>query len=183
MAIAITLLVIDISIPVVRDEDVGRALTENWQSYFSFVLSFVVIGRYWFIHNRMFRHITRIDGTLAVLNFALLLCIAFLPFPTSVLGDHAESSAAVVAYAVTLACAALASSAIWLWASAGRRLIDDRLSDDAVTDFRIGGLAVVIAFVVSIPIALVAPVIAMLTWLLIPLWGRALAFLVKRRAR
>jgi len=183
MAIAITLLVIEISIPVVGDTDVGAALTDHWEQYLSFVISFVVVGRYWAVHNRMFRYITHVDGMLVFLNFGLLLSIAFLPFPTSVLGDHSGSSAAVVAYAITLCCVAGFSSAIWFYAAKDRRLIDDRLTDEEVHSVRIRGLAVLVTFAVSVPIALADPAIGALSWLLIPLWGKALALLTRDRVR
>ena len=67
-AIAITLLVLDIKPPVIPKEYVaGRLGSELWalrSGYFSYVLSFLVIGAFWAAHHRIFRYITGYDGPL-----------------------------------------------------------------------------------------------------------------------
>ena len=61
-----------------------------------------MIAIYWLAHHRMFRYIRRLDATLLVLNLATLGAVAFVPFPTSVLGEHGSTTAAVVFYAATM---------------------------------------------------------------------------------
>ena len=88
MAIAITLIVVQISVPQVSDSEIGAALSDGWPEYISFLLSFWVIGIYWFWHHVMFRSIVRYDTVFIWLNLLFLLCVAFLPFPTAVLGEY-----------------------------------------------------------------------------------------------
>src|SRR5437660_9370808 len=87
-AIAITLLVLQITVPIpgLSEHQLGDALRHLGPKYFGFVLSFLVIGRYWMAHHRVFEYIKRFDMPLVWLNLAFLLLIAFLPFPTAVLG-------------------------------------------------------------------------------------------------
>ena len=92
MAIAITLLVVELSIPAAT-EDVGDALLDRWPQMLSFVLSFLVIGIFWMAHHRIFRYVANLDQRLIWLNLLFLMCVAFLPFPTAVLGDHDNSRA------------------------------------------------------------------------------------------
>lgn len=66
IAIAITLLVLDIRVPP-PGTSLGPELVRLWPSYLAYAVSFVVIGAIWINHHAMFRHIVRADG-------ALLLC-------------------------------------------------------------------------------------------------------------
>jgi uncharacterized membrane protein len=119
-AIALTLLILEIAIPATTsDDDLGQALLGLWPRYLAYLLSFLVIARFWVIHHQTFRLIVRDNATLVWLNFVLLLFIAFLPFPTAVLGSHEGAPAAAVLYAVAL-CLTSGSSAGYLWYASGR---------------------------------------------------------------
>ena len=89
-AIAMTLLVLDIQVPEIPETLVDERLPERplglWPRYLSYVLSFVVILMYWMAHHSTFKAIKRYDKLLIWLNSLFLVCIAFLPFPTSLLG-------------------------------------------------------------------------------------------------
>src|SRR5690242_11346955 len=95
MAIAMTLLALEIKLPGAEAEltsaQLFSQLTAIWPKYLGFVLSFLVVGLYWMSHNRQFRNLRRYDSTLVRLNFVFLLLIAFLPFPTSVASEHSNS--------------------------------------------------------------------------------------------
>ena len=82
IAIAITLLVVQFSVPA-ASEDVGEALLDRWPQFLSFILSFFVIGIFWMAHHRIFRYVARMDQGLLWLNLLFLMCIAFLPYPTA----------------------------------------------------------------------------------------------------
>src|SRR5213080_2449475 len=88
-AIAITLLALDIRLPSlspnVTDADLFNQLLALGQKYYSFSISFLAIGLYWLGHHRMFQYIVRYDAILLLFNFLLLMCIAFIPFPSSVI--------------------------------------------------------------------------------------------------
>jgi len=100
-AIAITLLVLDITI---APEDYGHlrhALLHEWPAYLAYVTSFLTVGSVWMAHHNLFSRLRFIDPTLLRFNLVLLMAAAFLPFPTSVLaqalhhGDTAERTAVV----------------------------------------------------------------------------------------
>ena len=83
---------------------------------FAYVLSFATIGLYWLAHWRRFRYIARVDYRLVAYNLVLLGLIAFIPFPTVVLGEHGDLASAVILYAVALSAAGLAGPLTWLYA-------------------------------------------------------------------
>jgi len=119
-AIAITLLILEIAVPATTgDAGLPRALLGLWPRYLAYVLSFVVIARFWVTHHLAFRLIGRYDAALVWLNLLLLMFVVFLPFPTAVLGAHNGSPAAAVLYAAAVVLAGTASAAYW-WYASGR---------------------------------------------------------------
>jgi uncharacterized membrane protein len=86
-AIAITLLVIEIGVPHLGDEPEGTMLVDRWPSYLGYVISFLVISTVWANHHNRFRFIVRSDHVLLFLNTLFLMCVAFIPFPTTLLAE------------------------------------------------------------------------------------------------
>ena len=167
-AIAITLLSVRIAVPVGAIR-LGRALAQQWPEYFSFALTFYVIGSYWISHHAMFRVVRRYDGVLLRVNLVFLATIAFLPFPTEVIGRYVGRTSAVVLYASCVAACSLTMSLVWRTADR-RRLLDTELSQPMIDYYRSRGVVASLPFLVSIPVAFAAPTIAMFIWAsLIPL--------------
>ena len=135
-AIAITLLIIEIGVPhVTGDESLSEALGDLWPSYGAYVLSFVMIGIYWANHHSLFRLFVRTDHYFLILNVFFLMTIAFLPFPTAVLGEYLDNdeqrATAVRLYALGLLLPAFGWLCVWLYANA-RDLVDERLAPEYV---------------------------------------------------
>jgi uncharacterized membrane protein len=127
-AIAITLLVLTISEP---DDytHLASQLGDRWPALAAYVVSFAVIGIMWFNHHSIFALLETIDATFFYLNLLLLMTIAFLPYPTGVLGKALQEGegtrTAAVVYSVSMTINAVAWGALWLYASTGRRLLKD----------------------------------------------------------
>lgn len=125
-AIAITLLVLTISEP---DDyhHLASQLADRWPSLAAYIVSFAVIGIMWFNHHSICNYLEEVDAGFFYLNLLLLMTIAFLPYPTGVLGQALSrgdgARTAAVAYSATMAVNALAWGALWLYASSGRRLL------------------------------------------------------------
>jgi len=119
-AIAITLLIIDIRLPTLpdqpTDQDLLDGLREVLPSIVAYGLSFATIGLYWLAHWRRYRYLTGVNERLVALNLVLLGLIAFIPFPTAVIGEHGDLAAAVILYAITLSAAGLVGPLTWLYA-------------------------------------------------------------------
>jgi uncharacterized membrane protein len=91
IAIAITLLVLEIRVPEVGPhESLSHALWDLWPKYATFAVSFLTIGVMWVNHHALFERIGRIDRPLMFINLVLLMAVAFVPFPTAVLGDYVD---------------------------------------------------------------------------------------------
>jgi uncharacterized membrane protein len=91
-AIAMTLLALDLKVPnlsgTVTSQQLMHALAKNADSYWSFVLGFFVIATYWGAHRRLLRSVVVINQGLIRYTSYLLLIVAAMPFPTSLLGRY-----------------------------------------------------------------------------------------------
>jgi hypothetical protein len=166
-AIALTLLVLALEVP--RDlspDQLGHELARLHGDYLAYAVSVMVIGRFWILHHFAFRHIVRYDTTLLWLNLMLLALVAFLPFPTRVLGEHGDTSLAAVFYTVTLAVASTASGAVWWYASWKGRLLRPGIAPGVVRTARIRSASGPVFFLLTIPVAYASPLTAELLWLI-----------------
>jgi uncharacterized membrane protein len=168
-AIAMTLLAFQIQPPDLHGSEVhhlASALGALGDRYFVYVLSFGVIGLLWLAHHRIFRHIRRADEVLMSLNVGFLMTIAALPFPSAVMGLYGSEPAAVVLYAASMAVAGSLLGALLLLAR-HRRLLDPESTHKDVVLGLWNTSSTVGVFLLSIPVALVAPGVAPYVWLLI----------------
>jgi len=127
-AIAITLLVLDVKLPPVADAALGHAMVALLPRVGVYVITFAIVGVYWVAHHSFLGYFERVDRTALWLNNLVLLLVAFLPFPTSVLGAHPGAPAAVLLYASALAGVNVAGTALWAYGAAGGRLVSSRMS-------------------------------------------------------
>lgn len=88
MAIAITLLVLDLHAYVPPQGSLFHVLVNQWESYLAYLTSFLTIGIIWLNHHAFFQRLRAIDRTLQWANLSLLLFVSLLPFPTAVLAAH-----------------------------------------------------------------------------------------------
>jgi uncharacterized membrane protein len=168
-AIAMTLLVVGIEVPDLSDSDsVGELadiLNDDLGSFVSFVISFAVIGRYWVAHHSMFSRLQAFDGGMIGLNLVYLMFIAFLPFPTGLLGNYFENPLAVVTY--SLAVAAVSGMEVVLFRHAYRHGLFTHQPPEDV--YRWGlrlSVSPVVTFLVAIPLAFLNTTVAVVSWFL-----------------
>jgi TMEM175 potassium channel family protein len=125
-AIAITLLVLTIAQPR-SYQNLARALGTQWPSLAAYIVSFAIIGIMWINHHSVFGHLEHVDRGLLYLNLLLLMTIAFLPYPTGVLGQALAKGqgtrTAAVVYGVVMVVNSYAWAGLWLHASHHRRLL------------------------------------------------------------
>jgi uncharacterized membrane protein len=163
-AIAITLLVLNLSVEDVSRDDVWQGIWDQRENFLAYAISFAVIGRFWLVHHRYFSEITAFDGRLLSLNILYLAFIVLIPFSSQVLGDFGGSTASVVIYAADLAACILVG--MWMFVDAQR---DGLTSAGAETtrEAIVRGSYIAAVFIASIPVAFVRPNWAPLMWLVL----------------
>jgi uncharacterized membrane protein len=106
VAIGLTLLVLPLAelVPEAREHEQSgfHIITENLAPIGSFLLSFVVIARFWAEHHRVFDDADRVSPGLIRLNTLWLFSIVVLPFPTEMVGTFAHDPFTVRFYVGTL---------------------------------------------------------------------------------
>ena len=127
-AIAATLLILNVDAQVGEGSGaIGHRLLEIWPSYIAYAVSFVTIGIIWSNHHTVMNQLGRVDRTFLLLNIFLLMCVAFLPFPTRLVAEHLrnrhELQPAALAYGATMTVMAITYITLWLYASRKGRLL------------------------------------------------------------
>jgi uncharacterized membrane protein len=155
-AIAVTLLVLDIKLPAGAGSLTER-LGDAWPAYVAYGLSFITIGIMWANHHSIFDLIERTSHGLIVANLLLLLMVAFLPFPTKVLGDFLregghDQHVAAAFYSGTFTVTAAFYNLLWQTAAWNNRLIVAGREAEAA--------AVTKAYRYGVPVYLLATVLA-----------------------
>ena len=121
-AIAITLLVLEISVPPAAFNDLWRGIGDQWPSYLAYVTSFLTIGGLWLAHHGIFRRMRFADITVLRMNIFLLMVVAFLPFPTTLVAQGLRTTSgerpAVLFYGATLFAVTATISAIGRYVAA-----------------------------------------------------------------
>jgi uncharacterized membrane protein len=159
-AIAITLLVLGITVPKPRElganGSLGMTLIRQWPHYLAFVTSFITILAKWVNHHRIFTFIQRSDHAFLYWNGLLLLFITFMPFPTALLAEyfrHPDANAAGAVFAGTYVASAFAFKGLWHHASKNGRLLvqnaDEREIRQITMQYRYGPLMYLAAFALS----------------------------------
>jgi uncharacterized membrane protein len=126
-----------------------------------------VIGRYWLAHHSFFALLARVDIRFIALNLLYLAFVAFLPFPTAVLGRYFENPLSLTIYAVTVA--AVSCKEVVLFRHAHRHgLLQEHMPEDVYRWGLTQSLSPVVFFLLSIPVAFISTALAVVLWFGIP---------------
>ena len=107
MAVAITLLVLDLHASPEAGSSLAHQLVSEWPSFAAYVVSFSIIGVIWVNHHALMALVARVDRVLLFVNLALLLFVTTIPFTTSTLAAYlreggADARVAVVLYGISM---------------------------------------------------------------------------------
>jgi TMEM175 potassium channel family protein len=158
----------------VPDLDSAEQLRETIPQMGGFALSFAVIGLFWVAHHGLFRYIKGLNRSLVLLNLLFLGCIAFLPYPTSLLSASGDQVPATIFYAASIAAAGLTEAAVWLYAIHIRELALPGVPPAVHRWVLLRILMTPAVFLLSIPVAVFQPALAKYLWVLLFLSGLVL---------
>jgi uncharacterized membrane protein len=162
IAIAITLLVLEIRVPEVEGGGLGDALRHQWPSYAAYALTFVVIGIMWVNHHAMFEQVQWVDRSLLFLNILLLMGIAFLPFPTALMARYLregnDGRVATAIYSATMTLIGCGFLLLWWYLARHPRLLRDEFGALGAQRMLRRTIAGPSLYAASILVAVAAPV-------------------------
>jgi uncharacterized membrane protein len=161
IAIIITIMVLELRPPHgAALEDLGPL----WPTFFSYLLSFALLGTYWANHHHLLHTATKVNGLVLWANMHLLFWLSLFPFGTAWVGESRFGPIPVAAYGLLLLLAALAYYGVV------RALIrvpgqTPTLAEAVGRDVK--GKISPVLFAAAIPIALGAPVIALAIYVVV----------------
>jgi uncharacterized membrane protein len=170
IAIAVTLLVLDIRLPVadvagLSDADLWSALMATLPRIYAYMLSFVVVGLFWTSHHQKFTLIPSVNGIIVWLNVLFLLLIGLVPFVTAIIAENGGKVATAI-YAALMTALGAVLALIWAYASATGRVRNDVPRARVRRIFWLS-LGTFVVFLASVPLAFVNADAGKYFWLLL----------------
>ena len=162
IAIIITIMVLELRPPAGATLEALAPLTPIFLCY---ALSFTNVAIYWNNHHHLFQAVRVVDGRVLWANMLLLFCLSLFPFGTAWMGEHLDEWFPVAMYGVILISAALSYTALVISLV---RIQPDRTLADAIGRDR-KGLASLICYAISIPVAFFVPVVAFALFIVVAL--------------
>jgi uncharacterized membrane protein len=188
VAIALTLLVLQLRVPAVSDvanpnsaSELAAQLAKDGSQIVSYLIAFYVVAQFWLAHHRTFRYIASHHEGLAWWNFTFLLTISVMPFTSDLLGTFGGNPLAVDIFALNLLLASLATQAT-LTFGRWRALLGVRAEDPDVRAAQVRALLMSCVIAVSIGLAWASTDAAKYSWLVMALIPRVMDRWHGRRA-
>jgi uncharacterized membrane protein len=166
-AIVMTLLVLELSIPVISGTSVGTELSQRlltmWPKYLSYLVSFLMLGLWWLYHHGVFGNIKRIDGRLIWLNIFFLMFVSLIPFSTSLVSAYWRENIPVLVYGVNMMLCYVALNAIAFYATK-KRLVEKEIDPVFARGEQRAQLRVFLIIMFAIVMSFFTPVFSLLLW-------------------
>jgi uncharacterized membrane protein len=171
-AIAATLLVVDLRLPDLSGmtpEQSAVRLASLWPQLLGYATSFAIIGVLWINHHALFHFLKKVDRVSLIINLGLLMCVAFIPYPTALIAHFGQNSAVVVLFGCTMAAAGFVFSALWFYAVRQYLNAEPHIDRRFVRDASLWTLGYPTAYIIATALVLVNPRISVALYALIPI--------------
>lgn len=181
LAITITLLVIEITPPVLThptDKELWHSISEMGFKFLGFVISFGIVGHYWSVHHRIFGYVIKNSTSLIWLNLGFLLTVVTIPFTAGLVGEYSTRTDLRIPYAIyaiNMVLTGLMNCWLWIYVSnPKRKMLTRQISKSRIMLGVYRSLVIPLIFGISFLLFFVWPVVAYCSLLLIPVilhWG------------
>jgi uncharacterized membrane protein len=168
-AIAMTLLIVAIAVPAVHPSDSNRAmldaLNDKRDEFVAFFIGFAVLGNYWFANHRFVSRLKQTNSRLMGWSLVYLAFVAWLPFPTAVLGNYGKNAIAVCLFAVSAAVVSALETVMFRQATRDKLFRND-IAPDVYRFAVAASIEPVVFFLISIPVAFLNTYVAIALWII-----------------
>ena len=169
VAIAITLLAIDLRVPTgSTTREIFASMGEDAFDYLAFFISFAVIGSHWRVHHNAFRHVRRADRPIVHLTLLWLLLIVLTPFFTRVLSEGDGVTFVRFSLYATAQALQLVTMAVMIAIIARRGWFNPTAPVGLTRRGWVHSLIPAVAFAVSVPAFLLVGSWAFALWAVLP---------------
>lgn len=144
-SIVMTLLIFDITVPVLHGTPTNAELLRNLKSFiplfYSYFTSFAVLAMFWMSHNFFYSSFTKnINRILVLLNMAYLCVIAIIPFSSRMIGQYDTLNVAVIAYGINVLVIGLLGTIVFHYALYSDEIDTSHIAPRMISHARIRSL-------------------------------------------
>lgn len=186
-AIAVTLLVLELHVPEVKDGSKASYLLEElklqWPGYIAFIISFFSIFIIWVNHHKIFKQIYKRNTGLMFANGLILFLVSLVSYPSALLAKFFLTDSkelAVTIYTGLFVLINLAFNLLWNQASSDKTLLRPGISDEAIKqlrdNYRYGFPTYLAAFILSFFYPNLALLICVLLWVFWAISSKKITF-------
>jgi len=166
----VTLLVLELKVQPLHDarsvSELGQRLRELAPALVSWLISFIIVCKFWLNHHHVLGLARHADYALVWLNALFLMFQSFVPFPTALMGEYPANPLAVSLFGVVMSFNTLLF--IVLHAYILRRLIKPELASEQDPRIIAKSFVGVIAYLAGAGAAWFSVEVAFLVYLLTP---------------
>jgi uncharacterized membrane protein len=134
-AIAMTILVLELKIPELSDRrsasELLTQLAHHGRTFFSYLVTFLVLGVLWYKHHVLYRCLARVTGPIYALHIVLMATAAAFPFCAALLGRYPANATTYPIYFGCIWTYQAALCLIW-WLAVKQRAFEPSVGETQV---------------------------------------------------
>ena len=172
-AIVMTLLVLTLDLPVkvelLNHTEIKGFLDSQWHVLYIYMLSFLILAKFWTAHHSQFSHLKATNPTHLWLNIIFLMFTALLPFTSDLAGELPCYWLSQFPFHLNMFLISITYLMSWLYASKDRRLLKDDVSEDLIKYISLKSWVTPLAAMICMIVAFIIPAYSSIPYLLIPI--------------
>ena len=172
-AIVMTLLVLTLDLPekveLMNHADIREFLNSQWHVLFIYVLSFLILAKFWTAHHSQFSHLKATNPTHLWLNIIFLMFTALLPFTSDLAGELPIYWLSQIPFHINMFLISITFLMSWLYASKDRRLLKDDVSEDLIKYISLKARITPLVAMICMIAAFIIPAYSSVPYLMIPI--------------
>jgi uncharacterized membrane protein len=170
-AIAMTILVLNIGIPdreMVKQIGLHKALLNQSSEFYSYFLSFYILGIFWYIQHKQMSHLIRTNTRHIWMTIFLLMFICLIPFSASLQSDYGEEIFASTIFSANMTIIGLIFLGIWRVATKNHKLVSEDFNKENIRKGSINILIFISISLIALALGFFIPSYSGMAYLLIP---------------
>ncbi len=172
-AIAMTILILNINIPdkeTVARIGLHKSLINQANEFYTYFLSFFLLGTFWVIQRRQMSIIIKTDQRHTWLTIFLLMFICLVPFSASLQSDYGKEWVAALVFSGNMLIIGLFFLGTWHYITKNNRLVSKDFNREDIIEGKQRIMLFIIVSIIAMVTGLFIPSYAGLIFLLIPMF-------------
>ena len=172
-AIVMTLLVLTLVLPekveLLNHADIKEFLNSQWHVLYIYILSFMILAKFWTAHHSQFSHLKATNPTHLWLNIIFLMFVALLPFTSDLAGALPTYWLSQYPFHLNMFLISITYLMSWKYASKDRRLLKDDVSEDLIKYISLKSWVTPLVAIICMITAFIIPAYSSIPYLMIPI--------------